>query len=260
MVLAVIFLPVLSSIVAAPKVEAEAAKTVAPLHQRIDQTVAAGNFIPVAQQAGDAEFVRRIYLDLTGSIPSVEETRNFLADADAKKRLKLVDSLLGSRAFTRHMATTFDVWFMERRAAKHVKDLEFRNYLIDSFAKNKPYDQLVHEILAADGTEERIRPAARFYLDRDAEPNLLTRDVGVSFLAGIFSARSAMTIQILLTTFSVSTTGFTLFSIVLICSSLTKRSRHCLQKKPRERLLTNRYLLKWLRAPFLLCPKAKTSW
>ncbi len=179
--LAVICLPVSGSLVAAPEKAVANKKVPVPFHQRIDQTVAAGNIVPVVRQAGDAEFVRRIYLDLTGSIPTVEEVRHFLADADADKRSKLVDTLLDSRAFTRHMATTFDVWFMERRAAKHVKDPEFRNYLIESFAKNKPYDQLVHEILAADGTEQKIRPAARFYLDRDGEPNLLTRDVGRIF-------------------------------------------------------------------------------
>ncbi len=156
-------------------------KAAASLHQRIDQAVLAGNIVPVVNRAGDAEFVRRVYLDLTGSIPNVEETRDFLNNGAADKRARLVESLLGSRAFVLHMATTFDVWLMERRPAKHVKDPEFRNYLIDSFVENKPYDQLVSEILTADGSEEKNRSAARFYLDREGEPNLLTRDVGRIF-------------------------------------------------------------------------------
>ena len=93
-ILAVLLQVFLNGPVAAAEVAADKAKAGVPLHQRIDQVVAAGNIVPVAMRAGDAEYVRRIYLDLTGSIPTVEETRRFLTDGAADKRIKLVDSLI----------------------------------------------------------------------------------------------------------------------------------------------------------------------
>ncbi len=59
---------------------------------------------------------------------------------------------------------------------------EWQKFLYDSFAANKPYDQLVREILSADGVEPAARAQARFYLDREGEANLLARDVGRIFL------------------------------------------------------------------------------
>jgi len=51
-----------------------------------------------------------------------------------------------------------------------------------AFTTTKPYDQFFREILSADGTDPKTRPAARFYLDRDAEPNVLTKDITRLFL------------------------------------------------------------------------------
>jgi hypothetical protein len=156
-----------------------------PLHERIDQTVAAGKADFAKQAAGpasDAEFLRRIYLDLTGSIPTATEARSFFNDTALDKREKLIDRLLASPEHARHLATVFDVMLMERRPDKHVPSRQWREYLRESFAANKPFDQLAREILSADGVDPNARPAAKFFLDRDAEPNLLTRDVSRLFL------------------------------------------------------------------------------
>ncbi len=152
-----------------------------PLHQRIDQLIAAGTVAPPGGLADDPEFLRRIFLDLTGSIPPAEDARAFFEDSDPDKRTKLIDLLLTRREHFQHLATTFDVWMMERRAETHVKTTEWRQYLEESFAANKPYNKLVGELLAADGTEANNRHASRFYLDRLAEPDLITRDVGRLF-------------------------------------------------------------------------------
>lgn len=158
-----------------------AANGQAPLHLRIDQHIQKG-LKDAAPRSDDAEFLRRIYLNLTGIIPPVEETRAFLADKSADKRAKLVDKLLDSDGYARHMTNLFDVLLMDRRADKHVKRPEWRDFLQTSFAKNKPYDQFVREILTADGSDPKTRPAAKFYLDRDGEPNVLTKDVSRLFL------------------------------------------------------------------------------
>jgi hypothetical protein len=74
------------------------------------------------------------------------------------------------------------VLLMDRRADKHVKRPEWMGFLGESFQTNKPYDQLVREILSADGSDPKTRRAARFVLDRDGEPHLLTRDISRLFL------------------------------------------------------------------------------
>jgi hypothetical protein len=149
-----------------------------PLHERIDQLVEAAAIGPIAAPASDADFVRRIYLDLTGAIPTPEETRSFLADASPDKRAKLIDALLSSPAFNRHMTLTLDVMLIERRNDKTGLLKPWLGYLLSSISTNKPLDQLYREMLSADGTDGPLRPAARFALNREAEPNLMTRDIG----------------------------------------------------------------------------------
>ena len=152
-----------------------------PLHVRIDKAVADAHIGPVAPTATDAEFLRRITLDFTGSIPSSAVARKFLADRSPNKRAALIDRLLGSPAYARRMAGAFDIMLMERRGDKHVKSAEWQKYVLTSFQLNKPYNQLAAEILGADGVDAKLRGPAKFYLDREAETNLVTREVGRMF-------------------------------------------------------------------------------
>lgn len=153
-----------------------------PLHERIDSVLTKSQVGPSAPLAGDAEFLRRIYLDLTGRIPSTEAARKFLEDKSPDKRQKLVDQLLGSPASNRHLAKVFDVMLMERRSDKHVKKAEWDAYLLSSIQENKPYNQLAREILAADGVDPKKRAPVKFYLDRDdMAVNLVTRDAARVF-------------------------------------------------------------------------------
>src|SRR4051794_7503203 len=87
----------------------------APLHQRIDQAIAAASPTfakEAAAVASDEEFLRRVYLDLTGSIPTAAQARDFLGDQSPDKRARLIDRLLAGPEFARHMALTFDVMLM----------------------------------------------------------------------------------------------------------------------------------------------------
>jgi hypothetical protein len=157
----------------------------APLHERIDRLIAAGNprFASwAAAPASDAEFLRRICLDLWGTIPSAAEARAFLADTSTRKRHHLIDRLLAGPECARHLADVVDVLLMERRPGQHVPRTQWHEYLRASFAANKPWDQLVREILSADGADPKLRAPAEFYLDRQAEPHLLTRDIARLFL------------------------------------------------------------------------------
>ncbi len=157
-----------------------AALSAEPLHVRIDQHIEKKLDFAPAPAAGDAEFVRRIYLDLVGRIPSVAQAKEFLADASADKRVRLIDRLLDSPEYARRMQQVFDVWLLERRDEPAITPADWQAYLRKSFADNKPYNALAREILAADGVENR--PAVKFYLARSGETNVLTRDVGRLFL------------------------------------------------------------------------------
>jgi hypothetical protein len=153
-----------------------------PLSARIDQHIQKDIKENAAPRSDDAEFMRRAYLNLNGIIPSTEEARAFLADKAPDKRAKLVDALLANDNYPRHLTNLFDVLLMDRRADKHVKRPEWQDFLFTTFAANKPYDQFVREILSADGLDPKSRPAAKFFLDRDGEPNLLTKDISRLFL------------------------------------------------------------------------------
>jgi hypothetical protein len=160
---------------------------VAPqLHVEIDRHIASGltkfKLTTTAEPADDEEFLRRVSLDLKGVIPTAAEVRSFVGDKSPHKRTTLIDRLLSSDDYARHMAVTFDVMLMERRADGHVPNQEWRGYLADSFRKNKPLDVLVRELIASDGTDPTTRPAAKFFLDREASHDTLVRDIGRLFL------------------------------------------------------------------------------
>ena len=63
-----------------------------------------------------------------------------------------------------------------------ISDEPWKEYLRKSYDDKKPLSDMVGEIMGADGADESLRPAAKFYLDRGGETNLLTRDIGRLFL------------------------------------------------------------------------------
>lgn len=161
-----------------------------PLHRQIDELIArrlVESGIAPAEISSDAEFLRRIYLDLTGVIPSAQQTRAFLDDTSPEKRLRLIDELLASPNYALHMSRVFDVMLIERRipaiSSYDVPSPVWRAYLAEAFAENRPWDRLIGEILSSDGTEGASSAAGvKFYLVRDVAPHQLTRDIGRLFL------------------------------------------------------------------------------
>ena len=136
----------------------------------------------VAGPSADAEFVRRVYLDLIGVVPTAEEARTFLDDPTDDKRAQLVDALLARPEFALQMARVFDAMLIERRIATipsyDVKAPGWQDWLAESFRQNKPWDKLAREMLGSDGTDESNGAAAKFYLVRDVESHLVARDIG----------------------------------------------------------------------------------
>jgi hypothetical protein len=165
----------------------------AALHEQIDAAIdqaAAKAGVVAAPPADDAEFLRRVYLDLVGVIPSADETRAFLADKDPQKRTKRIDKLLADDRFPKRIAEALTVMLMERRLGpEKVETEQFEGYLRSAIAANKPFDRIVSEILCPDPKDETVRNAAVFWTKRlenygqnPVDLPGLTRDVGRMFL------------------------------------------------------------------------------
>jgi hypothetical protein len=124
-----------------------------PLHQRIDELVAAGFNGKPASLSSDAEFFRRVNLDLAGRIPTAADSRAFLEDSSSDKRVAVIDLLLAAPEFAGRMANLFHVMLMERRGDNE----DWMKFLKASFAQNKSWDQIVREILKPDRDDESLR-------------------------------------------------------------------------------------------------------
>ena len=175
--------PLIAALVVAMPLASVAADP--PLHERIDALVEAKAGGPLAPQSSDTEFLRRIFLDLAGRIPSVEETRAFLADSAADKRQQAIDRLLASEDHVRRMTQAFHVHLMER-LGDHA---EWQKFLRESFQANKPWDQMVREILHPNPDDEKSRGSALWYTKRlenygqnPVDVPGMVRDVGRHFL------------------------------------------------------------------------------
>ncbi len=151
---------------------------------RIDEK-ARSRQVSMAPASEDAEFLRRIWLDLVGTIPSAQETRQFLKDPSPGKRTALIERLLADPRYPVRMAEAFHVQLMERSG----EDEGWMKYLTAAFEENKPWHVMAREILAPDFQNE-ARRSAGFFITRRLEkvgsqqtdyPGL-TRDVGRLFM------------------------------------------------------------------------------
>ncbi len=106
-----------------------------------------------APLADDATFLRRVTLDLIGTIPAADEVQRFLADPDSDKRSKTVDRLLDDPRYAVHQATQWDLALFGRNPANSEmrKRGAFQKWLTEQFAKNVPYDRWVHAMFLAEG-------------------------------------------------------------------------------------------------------------
>ncbi len=111
----------------------------------------------------DATFVRRLFLDLLGILPTAGEARRFVADASLRKRSDLIDELLERPEFADWWALKWaDLLRIEEKTLDRKGVENFHGWLRDSFATNKPLDQMVREIIAARGSTYEV-PPANFY-------------------------------------------------------------------------------------------------
>jgi hypothetical protein len=118
--------------------------------------------------ADDATFVRRVYLDCIGVLPTADEARSFVADPSPEKRARLIDQLLERPEFADFWALK---WADLLRTEEKVLDARgvdaFHGWIRESIATAKPMDQFVRELIIARGSTYEVPPANYYRANRD---------------------------------------------------------------------------------------------
>ena len=131
----------------------------------------------------DEVFIRRVYLDIAGSIPTAAEIAAFVADPSETKRDTLIDKLLESPAYADYFANKWaDVLRVKRRNQQDraYGTFAFHAWIRESVAADKPYDEFVRDILCAIGDESKSPPAVWYKEVRT--PEAFVDDVSQVFL------------------------------------------------------------------------------
>ena len=156
---------------------------------RIDELVFArlkGLGIQPAPLCSDAVFLRRAHLDLTGTLPTVDEARAFLADTNPNKRGVLVDRLLARDEYS-------DLWAMRWSDALRVKSefpinlwpnavQAYHRWIRTMIRDNVPWDRVAREILVSNGSNFRDAPVNFYRAVQGRDPNTIASAVALAFM------------------------------------------------------------------------------
>lgn len=122
--------------------------------------------IPTTPAADDMEFLRRVYLDLHGIVPTADDVRAFLADSSTDKRAKTIDRLLAHRRFATHLADMWDDYLIPATDDARPDRKRFTAWLEEAFA-SRSWDAIAYDLLTAAGKREEN--AAVVYLLKGRE-------------------------------------------------------------------------------------------
>ena len=138
--------------------------------------------IPPSPICDDSTFLRRVSLDISGRLPSTDETKAFIADKAPDKRDRAIESLLNSPDYADYFANKWTALLKNQRteAADITANFAFHAWMRDNLLANTPYDQLVRQILASTGTIVSNPPVA--WYKRVKEPTTQVEDVAQLFL------------------------------------------------------------------------------
>jgi hypothetical protein len=126
--------------------------------------------IPPSELCGDGDYVRRAYLDVCGILPTPDEVRKFLDDKDPNKRAKLVDALLERPEFADFWTLKWSDVFRSNRKSIQVKGTYvFQKWLRDKIESNAGFDEVVKEMLTANGSTFANPPANYYRVARDPQ-------------------------------------------------------------------------------------------
>jgi hypothetical protein len=177
-----------------------------PFDQQIDATAYAqrNNFIdghvfnklaalriPPSPPASDIAFVRRVFLDTIGTLPTPAEVKSFIDDADPQKRAKLIDSLLERPEYVDYWTLQLGDLLQNRKERDHdvrgTKGVRAMHaWLRDQVAKNRPWDELARDVLTTTG-DSHEHPQVGYYIvtvgeKRNADQSEVVASVAQAFL------------------------------------------------------------------------------
>ena len=139
--------------------------------------------VPPSPPAGDAAFLRRVSLDLTGEQPAPEVVRPFLADHDPDKRTKLVDRLLAKPEFVAFWRIKLGDLLQISSARQGNGAYRYQAWVDRCLNKNKPWDEVVRTLLTAVGDPNDIDTGGPVnYVTDSLEPNVMAEQTAQRFL------------------------------------------------------------------------------
>jgi len=143
----------------------------APRHNYIDDYILAHLqqlHIPPSRPATDAEFIRRAYLDAAGILPTPKEVEAFLKDRSPNKRERLIESLIKRPEFVDYWAYKWsDLLLVTSNRLSYPEMWSYYDWIRQSVAQNKPWDQFVREIITATGNTLQNGAANYWVIHRD---------------------------------------------------------------------------------------------
>ncbi|MFN7735835.1 MAG: DUF1549 domain-containing protein [Pirellula sp.] len=158
----------------------------ASIAARIDREIGGGyskHGVEPASLCSDEDFVRRVYLDLAGRIPTVAERNSFIADPSPSKRLACIDGLLAGEDYVQNFTDTFDSVLMGRGNRGKVAERRklWRPYLEDVFRSNRPWDQVARELLLARPETPEQAGAVWYLFERQDNAQAIAEAVAPAF-------------------------------------------------------------------------------
>jgi hypothetical protein len=156
----------------------------APRNNPIDEKNLAkleGLRIPPSSDAGDAAFLRRAYLDATGSLPPPDLAESFVVDRDPQKRSKLVDRLLESSEYVDYWSYKWsDLLLVSSNRLPKPAMWAFYRFVRGSVERNEPWDRFARAVITAKGSSLENGAGNYFVLHRD--PIDMTESASMAFL------------------------------------------------------------------------------
>jgi hypothetical protein len=142
--------------------------------------------IQPASLCSDAVFVRRVFLDVIGTLPAAREASSFILNTNANKRAKLIDQLLARDEFA-------DYWAMKWSDLLRVKAefpinlwpnaaQAYHRWIRTAIGENRPYDRFVRELLTASGSNFQVPPANFYRAMQNREPKGIAQTVALTFM------------------------------------------------------------------------------
>lgn len=120
------------------------------INHRIQDGWQAANISP-SPEATDAEWVRRVYLDVIGRIPTTAEAERFLKSSQPDKHQRLIENLLENPSYVTNWSTIWTRLLIGRSTSREINRRALQDFLVQSFGDNRPWNEIVFDLVSAEG-------------------------------------------------------------------------------------------------------------